>query len=763
MSKEIENLKNGVLNGDSVITNNHIQQQQQQQTKLNNNSNVDSTTTKAIVGGRLQFYKDGKFILELARAREGEKTGWISVPRKTYWPPTISTNSSTTFSKHESSTSLSYSDDNSSIQSSPWQRDHCWKQSRPRHNISKEMAFFYNRPEQFCLTGDSTKIAKTMRRRPHNKCNSNVKFMKKKEKNGIDEASSESNDSDEKESSSQNDSKESIDTLDGNNKTTNDKNGNTHKLDNILKKLADRMASKLALNGNNMNGTHNNNNNGHHHSIPTSYSLASHIANSINSNSQPHQHVSPRKRILRELEKVSLEDTKRSRPKSIVTATIAMTNGNGSIASTPPISVANIHSSSNGSLKTEKATPPASRPISSYSITSLLAHNTSSSSNSSNNSNASVGCNNNNNNSISSNDSSSASHYHQQPKSPSLMQNKRKSPNTTPTPPTQSPSPEHHAFHKYRPITTTPTSSSPYSNSYHSPNYMRGSPSPHDRLRTTSSFSPSHSYAGTSSPHHNNNNYGGTGRERDSSLSPNVERNSSQRSTPTTTSTIRTVPKKTAALRQQFSSPTMESSSKMSKSSAAAVTTTTAQNVKNEKPMDVDALLRPSALIPPPSMSTAAAMTTHPAAAQLSHYPYMYSPLSYLPHAVSPYYHPSFYNPAMMAAAAAAAYRFPGAMSYPPMPSTLSSPPPITSASSSSSSPIIDRNANGHQRNVSISSSSSPSAVSSTTTAHHHPPYVHSSPWNPISLTNLHHPDGNLIPKVKNEQHSDVPLNLSKH
>jgi hypothetical protein len=56
MSKEVENLKNGVLNGDSVISNNHIQQQQH--TKLNN-SNVDSTT-KAIVGGRLQFYK-GKY------------------------------------------------------------------------------------------------------------------------------------------------------------------------------------------------------------------------------------------------------------------------------------------------------------------------------------------------------------------------------------------------------------------------------------------------------------------------------------------------------------------------------------------------------------------------------------------------------------------------------------------------------------------------------------------------------------------------------
>jgi hypothetical protein len=61
MSKEVENLKkNGVLNGESVISN-HIQQQQQQQTKLNNNSNTDrDATAKAIVGGRLQFYK-GKY------------------------------------------------------------------------------------------------------------------------------------------------------------------------------------------------------------------------------------------------------------------------------------------------------------------------------------------------------------------------------------------------------------------------------------------------------------------------------------------------------------------------------------------------------------------------------------------------------------------------------------------------------------------------------------------------------------------------------
>lgn len=52
MSKEFDqNLKNG----DSVISNNHTQQQQ----KLNNADR--DATTKAIVGGRLQFYK-GKLL-----------------------------------------------------------------------------------------------------------------------------------------------------------------------------------------------------------------------------------------------------------------------------------------------------------------------------------------------------------------------------------------------------------------------------------------------------------------------------------------------------------------------------------------------------------------------------------------------------------------------------------------------------------------------------------------------------------------------------
>lgn len=625
------------------------------------------------------------------------------------------------------------SDDNSSIQSSPWQRDHCWKQSRPRHNISKEMAFFYSRPTRLYLSQECRKIAKSMRRQPLHK-NGKINFKerkKKEEENGTAVAVKEEpktlNESSSDEKGSSNDSKESIDTLDGSG--SKESRIDKRKLSKIVKKLSERMASKLALNGNGANGHH------HHAStavIPTSYSLASHIANSINSQSA-HQHVSPRKRILRELEKVTLEDTKRSRPKSVTT------NGTSNITHPPQQSTSIV--TANGSLtknneKTSQPPASSSRPISSYSITSLLAHNTSSSSSSS--SNASM-----HSSSISTttahNDSSLTTSHHQSyqssrlhspPKSPL---HKRKSPHMQS--PIQSPSPEHHAFHKYRPVNTTPTpqapmpptsSSSPYNSSYPSPSYMRGSPSPSDalnsRLRTTGNFqhSPSHHYGGTSS---SPSNYVPT---RDSSLSPNVEKASS-RSTPTTPAGIRTVPKKTAALRQQFNSPTMNESSNKPKASP---------NIKNEvKPMDVDALMRPSALIPPIAPGPAIG---HPAA--LSHYPYMYSPLSYLPPpAVPPYYHP-FYNPAMMAAAAAA-YRFPmpgypGA--HPSMSPIAQQQPPVTYADSKTTT-------NGQQRNSSSLITSSPPPQHTL----HHPAYT--SPWNPIPMTNHSINDGNLIPKVKDE------------
>lgn len=609
------------------------------------------------------------------------------------------------------------SDDNSSIQSSPWQRDHCWKQTQPRHNISKEMILFFYRPERLRLSTECQKVAQSKRRRPLDK-SGNVKFIKTEKKEDVSDSDTSSDDSKPKseEDKFNRDDKKKPQAPENERQTDKKSKG---KLDEILKKLADRMTSVMALNTNGSS-------NGHHQTqTSTTYSLATHIANSINT--QPHQHVSPRKRILRELEKVSLEDTKRSRPKS-------QTNGNSVTTSSisPQLS--------NGSVKNpqEKASvaPPVSRPISSYSITSLLAHNNSTTASSA------TGCNSINDHS---NDSSSASHYHHRdgaqqqrlslsqnspPKSPSIMQQKRKSPNTTPPgnnyhSPNQSPSPEHHAFHKYRPTTTptaAPSSSSPYSGSYHSPNYMRGSPSPHgegynnNRLRTTGSYqhSPSH-YA--SSPSHN------YATPRDSSLSPNVERTTgSSRSTPTSSGTIgiRTLPKKTAALRQQFSSPTMESSNKKT-------------TMKSEKPMEVDALLRPSALVPPP--------VPHPS----QMYPYMYPTMGYLPPGVPPYYHPAFYNPAMMAAAAAS-YRIPGlhpgAMSG--YPAALS---PVSAAQMACTSPpsTYDKNSNG-QRNSLISPSPA-----------NHPslsPYVPTSPWNPIPLTNHSINDGNLIPKAKDEPSS---------
>lgn len=53
-------------------------------------------------GGRLKFFKDGKFILELSHRRDGERTTWFPVPKKTFWPP-----ASVAPSRQESSASLS--------------------------------------------------------------------------------------------------------------------------------------------------------------------------------------------------------------------------------------------------------------------------------------------------------------------------------------------------------------------------------------------------------------------------------------------------------------------------------------------------------------------------------------------------------------------------------------------------------------------------------------------------------------------------------
>ena len=49
------------------------------------------------------FHVDGKFILELSHRKDGDRTSWVPVPKKTYWPPPAAAGTP----RQESSTSLS--------------------------------------------------------------------------------------------------------------------------------------------------------------------------------------------------------------------------------------------------------------------------------------------------------------------------------------------------------------------------------------------------------------------------------------------------------------------------------------------------------------------------------------------------------------------------------------------------------------------------------------------------------------------------------
>lgn len=149
-----------------------------------------STGSSGNIGGRLKFFKNGKVILELARSKEGSKSRWISVPRKVFRTPSATSSTVTptlatsiACNKNESLASLSFSDDNSSIQSSPWQREHCWKQQSPRNGISNAMSFYYQRPKYVILTKVAYVIARRKRRRPHdtNVCPGNFIFESNKQ------------------------------------------------------------------------------------------------------------------------------------------------------------------------------------------------------------------------------------------------------------------------------------------------------------------------------------------------------------------------------------------------------------------------------------------------------------------------------------------------------------------------------------------------------------------------------------------------------
>ncbi|KAJ6639824.1 Protein hairless [Pseudolycoriella hygida] len=435
-------------------------------TELNLNgvlaSNSKQNNNGSSLGGRLQFFKDGKFILELARSRrEGDRSGWVAVPRKTYWPPSApppATNIPQ--NKHESSASLS--DDNSSIQSSPWQRDHCWKQTTPRRNISCEMSMYFRRCNDLPLPSQFHKIAQKKRRRPYDTVtnipnNDNELVDKKMEQNANHSQAKEVKE--EPPDAGEGDDKSVINEINiktepsTNNRRPKNKMLNRPKLSDVIQKLIDRPPGILLLSSTNS----------------TTSNVANHLmANSSRIDFNNHQHMSPRKRILRELEQVSLDEIESTKKKpriKTVNNHIAPIDVSVHGETVTSSGTTNSHSSvCNGNGKdTIPTTQAVPRPVSSYSITSLLGHN-------------------NNNNSIkndsgANNNKGSPVQFHQTPQKSSAFSSRKKSPSYNPNHSIKMPSRNATPSSLQNNFNRSPSTSSPinYGRNNHSPDL---SPSP---------------------------------------------------------------------------------------------------------------------------------------------------------------------------------------------------------------------------------------------------------------------------------------------
>ncbi|KAL4706962.1 hypothetical protein ACJJTC_019500 [Scirpophaga incertulas] len=311
-------------------------------------------------GGRLKFFKDGKFILELVRgcAREGERAGWVSVPRKTFWPPAAAPPTPPAAPP----TSLSLSDD-SSVHSSPWHRDHCWKQPAPRRNQSKELALYYCRPAALHTTAIHA-LSRLKRRRPYDLVHPDVAI------NGGGRRALLNGSCDGRRNGdvgSPDGSVRGEDVVDGPKATNGPDDERWHDCEREkyyhmklkkpyqyrklrvykktkpqirrkeLNRIVDKLREKIAA-------------------LPAPVNAK--LANCR----QEHMMVSPRKRILRELERVSLEDqgTKR-RAKTVPALSTA--------SYPPPASPGPSHGRANGATPR----PSVSKNVSSYSIHSLLS------------------------------------------------------------------------------------------------------------------------------------------------------------------------------------------------------------------------------------------------------------------------------------------------------------------------------------------------------------------------------------------------------
>nr|CAD7401556.1 unnamed protein product [Timema poppensis] len=273
---------------------------------------VDNDKSNSVAAGRLKFFKDGKFILELSHRKEGDRTSWapVSVSKRTCWPPVPSTIVGTP--RQESSTSLSVSDDNSSVQSSPWQRDHSWKQSVPRRGVGTEMTF-YMRPSRHAMHVRNLPSLRRKRRCPHDPTEAPVS-----DKNQINSVGS----------------------------MRVKRAGRLCKLSVLVQQLWDQNTTKIE-------GT----------SPLASTSALNHVRTATvpSVGRLDPSIVSPRKRILREMERVSLEDLANSNKRQRATGAL--------VTNSVPCQIPT------GPLATPQPSPlqATSKCISSYSITSLLS------------------------------------------------------------------------------------------------------------------------------------------------------------------------------------------------------------------------------------------------------------------------------------------------------------------------------------------------------------------------------------------------------
>ena len=209
--------------------------------------------------------------------------------------------------QESSAASLSVSDDNSSVQSSPWQRDHSWKQASPRRNRGGHLQFLMrplNAARRLRRLSFLSRSIRRKRRRPYDSAEMNAPLIKE-------------DDADDSFNSSLNSSLS--------------KTPSKGRLPGIVQNLLERVKTNET-------------------SRPIIPSAR--VDPSV---------ISPRKRILRELERVSLEEVSNSkRQKSRIS------QGNGA-------------ASSNNSTVTCHTLHPAGVPpvvktaASNYSITSLLA------------------------------------------------------------------------------------------------------------------------------------------------------------------------------------------------------------------------------------------------------------------------------------------------------------------------------------------------------------------------------------------------------